>query len=298
MDVQARRRGNRTYYYLTHSYREKGKVRKIEWYLGGRVPPDLQQIKIERRIELLTHEWTSKLNRAGVAYRTNLGKMPPEIREKELESFAVRFTYDTNRIEGSSLTFQETAALLIDGVTPNNRPLSDVTEALTHRRVFLEVLRMERELTRDSLLDWHRRLFGETKPRMAGSVRTYRVGISGSPFEPPLPIELDLLLDEFFRWLRSAWTTLHPVILAALVHYRLVSIHPFGDGNGRVTRLAMNFVLYRKRFPMFDIPYTGRAGYYAALQRSQLTRDEGVFVRWFLRRYLEENTHKVGRGTS
>jgi len=293
MEVQARRRGRQTYYYLTHSYREHGRVRKVEWYLGRTIPRDLARIKSERRLELVSGQWHTSLDRLGSAYRTNLRKLPPTVREKELETFAVRFTYDTNRIEGSRLTFRETASLLLDGVAPSNRPMSDVQETLAHRRVFLEALGENRELNLETLLDWHKRIFSDSKPRLAGQIRTYRVGISGSRFEPPTPVELDFLLDEFFRWLRVAWRTLHPVILAALVHYRLVSIHPFGDGNGRVTRLAMNFVLYRKRFPMFDIPYVGRGRYYAALERSHITQDESVFLRWFLRQYLKENTRRV-----
>lgn len=298
MEVQARRRGRRTYYYLAHSYREKGKVRKVEWYLGRQLPQDLPRIKAERRLEFLSRRWIPELDRAGKAYHANLAKMPLTIRAKELESFAIRFTYDSNRIEGSSLTFHETATLLIDGVAPNHRPMSDVTESLAHRRVFREALREQGELTRKTLLDWHKRLFGETKPGIAGQIRTYRVRVSGSRFEPPLPVELDLLLDDYFRWLRSVWKTLHPVILSALVHYRLVTIHPFGDGNGRVTRLAMNYILYRKRYPMFDIPYARRTGYYTALERSQLTGDEGVFLRWFMRRYLEQNSRKVNHSAS
>jgi Fic family protein len=293
MEVQARRRGSQTYFYLTHSYRERGRIRKIEWYLGRALPRDIARIKWERRLELLSRQWTPELNRVGSSYRANLRRQPASIRAKELETFAIRFTYDTNRIEGSSLTFRETASLLTDGTTPSNRPISDVQEALAHRQVFLDALQEQRMLSLDVLLDWHKRLFGETKPRVAGQVRTYRVGISGSRYEPPTPIELDFLLTEFFGWLRSSWENLHPVMLAALVHYRLVSIHPFGDGNGRVTRLAMNYVLYRKRFPMFDIAYTGRAGYYAALERSHLRQDESVFLRWFLRRYLAEHTRKV-----
>jgi Fic family protein len=104
------------------------------------------------------------------------------------------------------------------------------------------------------------------------------------------PIELDFLIPEFFSWLRVSWRTLHSVVLAGLVHLKLVTIHPFGDGNGRVTRIGMNYVLYRKRYPMVDIPYTRRAGYYWALEQTQVKHDDGPFVRWFLRRYLDENT--------
>jgi len=288
--VQARRRGSRTYYYLVHSYRDGRKVRKLEQYLGHKLPVDIEARKANLRLDLLTQQWNPVLSRVREQYRLNRRKMPESVREKELDTFATRFTYDSNRIEGSSLTLRETALLLADGVTPSNRPLADVLEALAHQRVFLNALQQDSRLDRDALLRWHDELFRETKPLIAGKIREFRVGISGSAYAPPLPVELDHLLTEFFAWLRVAWRTMHPVVLAALVHLRLVSIHPFGDGNGRVTRLAMNFVLHKKGYPMLDIPYSQRSGYYRALERTHLTGDEGVFVRWFLRRYLEENS--------
>lgn len=293
MEIQARRRGRQTYYYLTHSYREGGKVRKIERYLGRTIPKNLDSIKDDLRVELFSRQWEPALDRAQHEYFANLRKMPATIREKELDTFSTKFTYNSNRIEGSSLTFRETALLLGEGITPSDRPFTDVQETLAHQKVFREALRGSPRLDLETLLKWHEELFRQTKPRLAGRIREYRVGISGSAFEPPTPIELDALLQEFFSWLRASWRTLHPVVLAALVHLRLVTIHPFGDGNGRVTRIAMNYVLYRKRYPMVDIPYTRRAGYYRALEQAQVMQDEGVFVRWFLRRYLEENAQRV-----
>ena len=293
MEVQARRRGQRTYYYLVHSYRQNGNVRKIERYLGTTKPQEVESLKAELRGEVFSEQFEPALAQSRKIYLANLAKMPRTIREKELETFSTQFTYDSNRIEGSSLTLRETALLLHDGVTPSNRPLSDVQETVAHQRVFLDALHRTSELSLESLRGWHAELFGTTKPWLAGQIRNYGVKIAGSRFEPPTPIELDSLLQEFFAWLKVAWKNLHPVLLAGLVHLKLVTIHPFGDGNGRVTRIAMNYVLYRKRYPMIDIPYTRRASYYRALERSQLRKDDTAFVRWFLRRYLEQNGQTV-----
>ena len=292
MDVQRRIRGRNSYYYLVYSYREGQKVRKIERYLGRKLPATLSQVEEELGQEAITKQWGVQLEHIRREYSDDLGRMPPVIREKELNTFAINFTYDSNRIEGSSLTRQETASLLEHGITPNNRPLSDVQETLAHRKVFLAALSPKERLDRATFFAWHRALFQETKPEHAGLVRKHQVRIGGSRFVPPAPFELDRLIDEFFNWLPRAWKSLHPVVLAALVHLRLVTIHPFGDGNGRATRIAMNFVLYRKGFPMLDIPYEGRAGYYRALERAQVQQDEFVFVRWFLRKYLGENTRR------
>jgi cell filamentation protein, protein adenylyltransferase len=295
MELQKRRRGRRAYYYLVHSYREGQKIRKIERYLGAKPPSSLAQLKDELSRDLITRQWGGKLESIRIQYESNLERMPASIRAKELETFAIRFTYDSNRIEGSSLTFYETAELLDHGVTPSHRPLSDVLEALAHRSVFLATLSPRERLDLPTFLAWHRDLFRETKPEYAGLVRTFQVAIRGSSSLPPPASELDLLLQEFFDWYRRAARSLHPVILAALVHLKLVTIHPFGDGNGRVTRIAMNHVLHAKGFPMLDIPYNGRAGYYRALERSQTAQDEFVFVRWLVRRYLSEYSRTIDR---
>ncbi|MGC2288711.1 MAG: Fic family protein [Thermoplasmata archaeon] len=289
MDIQKRRRGRHSYFYLVYSYRDGKKVRKVERYLGRKLPASLSQVMEGLGQEAITKQWGDELEQIRVKYSSNLDRMPPVIREKELNTFAINFTFESNRIEGSSLTRRETASLLDHGITPSNRPLSDVQETLAHRKVFLAALSPRERLDLPTFLAWHRSLFQETKPDHAGSVRQAQVHIAGSRFVPPAPFELDLLLGEFFRWLPRAWKSFHPVVLAALVHLRLVTIHPFADGNGRVTRIAMNFVLYRKGYPMLDIPYDRRAGYYRALEQAQTQKDEFVFVRWFLRRYLSEN---------
>ena len=82
---------------------------------------------------------------------------------------------------------------------------------------------------------------------------------------------------------------IHPVELAALVHLKFVTIHPFGDGNGRISRLMMNFVLNYNKYPMLDIPYEGRNSYYNALERSQTKNSDDIFIQWFIRNYIKEN---------
>ena len=138
------------------------------------------------------------------------------------------------------------------------------------------------------VLYWHKKLFERTKPDIAGKTRTHQVVISMSKFVPPMPAEIDFLLNEFFDWYKKNENKLNPVELAALVHLKFVTIHPFGDGNGRISRLMMNFVLNKFGYPMFDIPYDKRDGYYTALERSQTKKEETPFLHWFFKRYIKE----------
>ncbi len=139
----------------------------------------------------------------------------------------------------------------------------------------------DKEITLSTVLYWHKQLFQDTKPDIAGKIRQHQVGISGSKFHPPYPIELDLLLRDFFDWYNQNKKKLHPVHLAGLVHLKFVTIHPFGDGNGRISRLLMNYVLHKNGYPMLIIPYSQRMSYYTALERSQLKKDEKIFSSGF-----------------
>ena len=77
--------------------------------------------------------------------------------------------------------------------------------------------------------------------------------------------------------------------LAALAHLRFVTIHPFSDGNGRISRLMMNFILKKKNMPMLDIPYTNRNSYYNGLERAQTKKNELIFLQWLFKKYINEN---------
>jgi Fic family protein len=279
----------KTYFYLEHTVREKGKRKTRSVYLGSRLPADLDEEKRRFVSELDQARWFGDFERIRQNYRAEQKATPGSAHEKGLREFSVRFTYDTQRIEGSTLTLRETARLLEERISPGEKPISEVLEAESHHKVFLEMLRTKGDLSPRLVLDWHWKLFKDTKADIAGKVRRHGVRIAGSRFVPPSPVELQALLTEFFAWYRKVAPTLNPVALAALVHLKFVSMHPFADGNGRISRLMMNFVLYRHGFPMLNIEYRGRAAYYRSLERSQLGGDERPFLNWFFRRYEREN---------
>ena len=185
-------------------------------------------------------------------------------------------------------TLRETANLLEKGISPKEKPTSDSKEAEAHKTVFYEMLAYEKDLSLHIVLYWHKKLFELTKKDIAGKIRTHQVAISGSKFLPPSPVELYPSLTDFFSWYRKSKEKLHPIELAALVHLHFVTIHPLSDGNGRISRILMNFILKRHNFPLLDIHYENRSGYYTALERAQVKKEERIFVQWFFRRYEKE----------
>jgi len=276
------------YYYLEHSMREGKRVQKKEKYLGSNIPSNIEKIKKSFVDELYQEKWYVAVDKIKKNFSKEQRDLPKSIKEKELQNFATKFTYDTQRIEGSTLTLRETADLLEKGIAPKSKPMRDVQEAEAHRDLFYEVLKFKKELTLQVVLDWHWNLFNKTKPDIAGKIRKYQVRIGGSKFMPPSPVEVCPMLTEFFHWYKKNNDKLYPIEIAALVHLKLVTIHPFGDGNGRITRLVMNFVLSRKKYPLFDIPYEKRHSYYNALERSQVKKDDKIFLQWFVKRYIKE----------
>lgn len=290
VEIKKISRGNKRYFYLVHSYREGKSVKKKQLYLGESIPKDIEKKKKEFIREFYKEKFLNNIDKIQKNFDIEYKLMPISARKKSKDIFAIRFTYNTQRIEGSTLSLKDTAKLLEDGITPTSKPLRDVKEAETHKKVFFEMLDYEKDLNLQITLKWHKELMQETSKDIAGKTRNHDVAISQSKFKPPIHLELDTLLKEFFDWYNKQKKKLHPVELAALVHLKFVTIHPFIDGNGRISRLMMNFVLKKFKFPMLDIPYAKRSSYYNALERSQINQDNNIFIQWFFRRYLAEHS--------
>ncbi len=146
-----------------------------------------------------------------------------------------------------------------------------------HNRVFLEILKKKEKIGNELILRWHNEIFGETKPDIAGRYRNYRVRV-GSYIAPHWN-EIKSTMNQIIDFVNKS--KLNPVELAARVHYKFESIHPFGDGNGRIGRLLMNHILWHSGYPILVIDYKKRKSYYNAFPKGQ-----EVFVNYFLKRYL------------
>lgn len=281
----------KTYYYLEHTVRENTRRTTKSKYLGSKLPKNIDALKKNFLFELSKEKWFNDFEEIRRNYNAELKTTPKSAREKEDREFSVRFTYNTQRIEGSTLTLQETADLLEHGISPSGKPIGDAKEAEAHDKLFQEMLRFKGGLSQQLVQDWNWILLKDTKPDIAGKIRRHGVRIGRSEFIPPTPVELQPLLNDFFDWHDTAKA--NPVELAGLVHLKFVTIHPFADGNGRISRLMMNFVLHRNGYPMLNIEYKGRSSYYNSLERSHLNQDERPFMNWFLRRYRREHSRLV-----
>ncbi|MDD5054881.1 MAG: Fic family protein [Candidatus Peribacteraceae bacterium] len=188
------------------------------------------------------------------------------------EQLQIEMTYNTNAIEGNSLTLRETYLVLQEGMTIKGKPLKDHLEAKDHKealRFLFELVSGNADTVSEYLIrQLHQLVVRETDSEFAGTYRTGSVMIGGADHTPPDAVDVPRQMDELIRWLKNNEKALHPVELAALLHHKLVFIHPFFDGNGRTARLTMNVLLMRRGFPLAIILKNDRKKYYRVLEQA------------------------------
>ncbi|MBN1802623.1 MAG: Fic family protein, partial [Candidatus Lokiarchaeota archaeon] len=277
---------------LQYSYRDKGMVKNLYKEIGKELPPNLEIIKEEFIGEIVTTRWISSIEEIKTKYISKLTHMSKNLKIEHLRDFGVRFTYHSNKIEGSTLTLREVAMAVNEPDVPINKPTYDIIEAKLHMQLYENIINAQSalELRMDVVLDWHKKLFSfhSNRVNFAGLIRKDQIYISGSKYVPPPGgIGCEILIKELFKWYDKNIEKIHPVLLACLMHYHFVSIHPFEDGNGRITRLITNLILFNNHYPMFDISNKIRKSYYNALERSNIKDDKMIFVGWFFRNYIK-----------
>ncbi len=283
MRIIKRKKGKEEYFYLQYSFRKGKRVITKEKYLGKEIPKNIEEVKQEIQKEF-KKELYKKLEKIKNSFQKEWGKYPESVKEKLKEEISIAFTYNTNAIEGSTITLEEAKEIIRDKISPN-KPLRDVKETEAHSKVFLEMLDKKEKISNKLLLRWHKNIFGETKQDIAGKYREYLVRIADHL--APDWQDVKKLMNKLVEFMNKNKVGTNAVEFAARVHYRFEKIHPFGDGNGRIGRLLMNNILWHSDYPMLIIEYKKRKSYYKALQK-----DEEEFVKYLLRRYLAVHKNK------
>lgn len=265
------------YYYLQHSFRRKDKVMTKEIYLGEKIPKNIDELKANLLQKYVMVEQYKQFEQIKQGFQKEWKKLPGSIKEKELQEIAIAFTYNTNAIEGSTITLPETREIIQKGIAPH-KPLYDIKETEAHAKVFLAMLQKKEEMTEQLLLHWHQEMFQETKQEIAGKYRDY--GVRVGMHVPPDWQDIPMLMKRFILFFKKN-SLMHPVELAAKTHYQFESIHPFGDGNGRVGRLLMNYILWHHNYPTLIIENKKKKAYYKAFA------GEEKFAQYLFRTYLK-----------
>ena len=259
VSVIKRKKGNSHYYYLIHN---SGK-HQHEKYLGKKIPENIKSLKREFLLSILHEKWKKSLEPIEKEY----SKQPRVVLIENLKEFSYRFTHDTQKIEGSSLTQRETYDLLKFSLTPYQKSESDMIETRIHHDIFVKMIKSPPTLSQRTVLRWHKEMFEKTKSEIAGKLRTYSVFVTNSDSVFPNWKFVSGFLKDFFIWYKKSIGKIEPIEFAGMAHFRFVNIHPFGDGNGRVARLLMNYVLIKNNNPPLNIKYSKRQQYYKALEK-------------------------------
>lgn len=212
------------------------------------------------------------------------------------DALAVEYTYESNRIEGNTLTLRETDLVIHKGLTVAGKSMREHLEAINHYEAVLflrELVQQATPLTESLVKQLHGLILRGIDRDNAGKYRSVPVSISGSRHMPPQPWQVPKLMEDCFAFYREQESTLHPVVLAAELHERIVTIHPFVDGNGRTTRLVMNLILLQRGYPIANIPgdTDSRLAYYGALELCNVDGNTSPFHELIARYVLASAQH-------
>ena len=208
------------------------------------------------------------------------------------EEFAVEYTYNSNAIEGNTLTLRETA-LVLEGLTIDKKPLKDHLEAVGHKEAFDYVLSLVQEqapVSERVIKEIHSLVLMD-RPEERGRWRRIPVRILGASSTPPEPVTIPELMERLVADERRS--KLHPIERAALFHLKFENIHPFVDGNGRTGRLILNLSLMKSGYPPVDVKFADRRRYYDAFE--SWPGDGGDAMTRLVAEYIEEELAKLLR---
>jgi len=304
MYVEKRRIRSNIKYYLAHSYREKGKVRKIRKYLGQNLAKQkLEEAKnsakkhiLELLQELNTEVFLFTLTKNRIA---KLNKYDDKVKilhfdRKEWKRFTEEFVYNTNAIEGSTVQREEVPEIL------HKQKVSDAEELETKGVArAVEYIRSKTEdLSVDLMKKLHEICFKGSKT-FAGQLRNVEVAVidfRGQILHRGVNVsKLQPALKDMMFWYKKNKSKFKPLVLAAIIHNQFEYIHPFQDGNGRVGRLLLNFILLRNKYPPINITLEDRAEYYGTLQEYQKNQNLKPTMEFLVKQYkstLKEVTKK------
>lgn len=201
---------------------------------------------------------------------------------KIVEALELEYTFESNRIEGNTLSLQETDLVVNEGITISGKSMREHLEAINHNEAIAylkDIITLGNDFNERDLLILHSLILKGIDKNYAGKYRDVQVMISGSKHMPPQPYLIKKQMEDLFFWYETNKQSLHPVILAAELSERLVTIHPFLDGNGRTSRLLMNLILLKNGYVIANIKgdIDSRMKYYNALQDAQVEGKKGNF---------------------
>jgi Fic family protein len=310
--VEVQKQGGKEYFYLTKNVRlSLHRWKKVRVFLGDKKPSKEELINRLKAIEeksagivtassysFLSERDAETLQDIKAGYAAWIQQTPLSVRERTNEDFVIRFTYNSNAIEGNRLTLRQTALILKDKVIPSGVRAQDYNEAINGKECMDYVRTYAGGMNTRFVERINALLTKNTDVVYGGRLRFFDVQIAGSKHVPPGHADVKRHMQNLQKWYSANKGTLHPFELAVMIHAKLAWIHPFEDGNGRTARTVMNYILLRKGFPMFFMPFEKREAYYRALEKADQGDHKGYVADMLalviaqIRSYGRKDRHK------
>mgnify|MGYP001593685173 FL=1 len=291
---------NKEYWILIHSIRRGSKIIQKKKYIGKILPRKerLEYLKKEflkeltgERFKFLSGEELVDVERKKENYKNELKKLSKLEKQEKIKEFIIRYTYDSSKLSGVRVTLRQTSLILREGIIPKDfKSLKIARELENHEKGIIAITKYKGKLDLRFIKNIHKILFSGVDDSISGKLRSERkraVKIAGTSYVPPKWSYVDKELKDFFRWYKLNNRKLHPLELSALVHLKMISLQPFVDGNSRLSRLLMNWILWKKKYPLIDIPIEDIENYYNALDKYQIEKNEKIFVDYIKKMYLK-----------
>lgn len=307
MFIEKRKVGSGTKYYLVHSYRDAlGKSRKLRKFLGSNLTEQElkeKRKKAERELKKEIKEITTEVFFFTLSERerTKINAFSEKIRvhhldERAWRQFTETFVYNTNAIEGSQLLEEEIRDVL---QSPHHNN-ADELEAKGVQKAIEFIRETQMDFSIKLLLRLHTLCFDKTKP-FAGKLRDVEVVIrdaQGNIVHQGVPVkELQEALKDLVSWYKENEKQFTPLALAAIMHNQFEHIHPFQDGNGRVGRLLLNYVLLKHNYPPINIAVEDRQEYYRTLREYDTSQDLLLTMKFLIKQYKKTIKQVITKNT-
>ncbi len=286
--IEKKKIGGKEYFYLSKTVRvSKGKWKKIRKYIGtdlanlAEAEKEIELVQPIKRLLTFKQIKVIELLKTNYLKKHKIGKILWKTEKEQI----ISFIYNTNAIEGVPISYEDTKNI-IEGKEPKTKCAKrDIKEVKNMKECIDFLFDYKGEFNQELLLKLHEIEMNCVHPE-AGKIRT-KQNIVGN-YLPPKPEEVPVELEIFFSWFKQAEKILHPFELAGLGHLKIVRIHPFMDGNGRISRLLMNHLLFKNNYPLLNIYNSEKMLYYLVLKEVDAKKKEKPFIKYLYQVYINQ----------
>jgi fido (protein-threonine AMPylation protein) len=272
--IETKERNGKKYVYLVKTMRSGGKWKKIRKYIGeDSSKEDIEKArehfdKDSLRTDFLSSTQINEIDTIRKKFGEYKKKAGKSGLERFNEWFFTELTYNSNAIEGTSLSLRDTSMIINENVVPKNASLREVNEAKNHKEALDFLLSYDGDVNESLILKLHSIILKNMDNENAGRYRKVVVFIRGEDVKFPSHEKVPEEIKKLIKWYKANKSCMNPFELAILFSMKFVTIHPFIDGNGRVSRLLMNYILRKNRYPEINIYVKDRANYIRAVRKA------------------------------